>query len=61
MMTVKEMALDVVENQPEDVSWEEIMRELTFERMVERGLADSQADRVIPHSAMAQRIAQWHS
>ena len=30
----------IVEDQPEDASYEEIMRELAFDRMVERGLQD---------------------
>jgi predicted transcriptional regulator len=33
--------------QPDDATYEEIMRELAFERMIERGLSDSRAGRVI--------------
>ncbi|MFW8602420.1 hypothetical protein ACOHYD_13185 [Desulfobacterota bacterium M19] len=38
--TVKEKITKVVLSQPEDASYDEIMRELAFERMVDRGLAD---------------------
>jgi len=31
----------IIQEQPEDASYEEILRELAFERMVERGLEDS--------------------
>ena len=39
--------------------YEEIMRELAFERMVERGLADSRTGRVISNEEMARRIRSW--
>ncbi len=57
--TVKEKITEVVLSQPEDASYEEIMRELAFERMVDRGLADVRADRVISNDEMAGRIRTW--
>jgi len=47
MQTAKEKITEVVSAQPEDASYEEIMRELAFERMVERGLDDARKGRVI--------------
>lgn len=35
----KAMIREVIEAQPDDASHEEIMRELAFERMADRGLA----------------------
>jgi hypothetical protein len=49
----------VVQEQPEDATYEEIMRELAFERMVARGLEDSRADRVISNDEMRRRIRTW--
>ncbi len=57
--TVKEKITAVVLSQPEDASYEEIMRELAFERMVDRGLADIRAGRVISNDEMAGRIRTW--
>jgi predicted transcriptional regulator len=57
--TVKEKITEVVLSQPEDASYEEIMRELAFERMVDRGLADVRAGRVISNDEMAGRIRTW--
>jgi len=57
--TVKEKITEVVLSQPEDASYDEIMRELAFERMVDRGLADVRADRVISNDEMAGRIRTW--
>ena len=57
--TVKEKITEIVLSQPEDASYEEIIRELAFERMVDRGLADVRADRVISNDEMAGRIRKW--
>ena len=57
-MTVKEKMKAVIEAQPDDSSYDEILRELAFERMVERGLADSRQGRVISNDEMGRRIRQ---
>jgi hypothetical protein len=59
MPTVKERMVEVVRSQPEDASYEEIMRELAFERMVFRGLEDSRSERVISNEEMKRRIRSW--
>lgn len=56
MSTAKQKMAEVIQSQPDDASYEEIMRELAFERMVARGLEDSRKDRVIANEDMAQRI-----
>lgn len=57
--TVKEKITEVVLSLPEDASYDEIMRELAFERMVDRGLAAVRAGRVISNDEMAGRIRTW--
>lgn len=57
--TAKKQILDLVEQQPEDSSYDEILRELAFARMIERGLADSEAGRTISHEEMGRRIRSW--
>ena len=46
----------IIQEQPEDASYEEILRELAFERMVERGLEDSRKGKVISNEEMENRI-----
>lgn len=58
-LTAKEQMVQIIQAQPEDSSYEEILRELAFARMVERGLADADAGRTISHEEMGQRIASW--
>ncbi len=57
--TVKEKIAKVVMSQPEDATYDEIMRELAFARMVDRGLEDVRSGRVISNSEMANRIRSW--
>lgn len=57
--TPKELMLQTIEELPDDSSYEEILRELAFARMVERGLADADAGRTISHEEMGRRIASW--
>ena len=59
MSTVKEELTRLIQGQPEDSSREEIVRELAFHVMVERGLADSDAKRTISNGEMAHRIGAW--
>ena len=59
MSTAKEELTRLIEEQPDDSSPEEIVRELAFHVMVERGLADSDAKRVISNDEMARRIRKW--
>jgi predicted transcriptional regulator len=59
MSKAKEELTKLIEQQPEDSSREEIIRELAFHVMVQRGLADSDAGRVISNEEMARRIRSW--
>jgi len=59
MSTVKEELIRLIQDQPDDSSQEEILRELAFAAMVERGIADSDAGRVISNEEMARRIESW--
>jgi predicted transcriptional regulator len=55
-MTARERLKDVIEAQPDDASYDEILRALVFERMIERGLADARAGRTISDEEMGKRI-----
>ena len=59
MSKAKEELTELIKEQPEDSSREEIVRELAFHVMVQRGLADSDAGRVISNDEMARRISSW--
>ncbi|RIH81488.1 hypothetical protein Mterra_03132 [Calidithermus terrae] len=58
-MSVKERMTRIIQEQPEDSSFEEILRELAFARMVDRGLEDSRANRVVSTEELKQKIGAW--
>ncbi len=59
MSDVKQKMADSIKKQPDDATYEEIMRELLFERMIQRGLEDSRKNRVISNDEMQRRIKTW--
>ena len=59
MSTAKEELTRLIQGQPDDSSREEIVRELAFHVMVERGLADSDAMRAVSNKEMERRIRSW--
>ena len=61
MPSAKEQIAKIIQDQPDDSSYDEILRELAFARMIERGLADSDARRTISHEEMGRRIKTWGS
>jgi len=59
MPTAKEKMTEIIQNQPDDSSYDEILKELAFARMVERGLEDSRSGRTISNEEMGSRISSW--
>ena len=59
MSLVKEKMAKIIQEQPEDSSYDEVLRELAFTRMIERGIEDSQANRTISNDEMKHRIKTW--
>jgi len=59
MATVKERMSEIIQEQPEDSTYEEILRELAFSRMVERGLENSRTGQIISNQKMEHRICTW--
>ena len=59
MATAKEHIAEVLKRQPDDSSYDEIVRELAFDLMVQRGLKDSDERRTVSNEEMARRIKAW--
>lgn len=49
----------IIEDQPEDSSLDDILRELAFYRLVERGLTDAEEDDTVDHAGLRRHIASW--
>jgi len=59
MISPKKKITKLVQELPEDSSYDEILKELAFERMVERGLADSKSGKTISDAQLSRRIKTW--
>jgi predicted transcriptional regulator len=58
-MTDKQRAIETIERLPESATLEDILAELYFRQKVERGLADAQQGRTVPHEQAKQRLSPW--
>lgn len=59
MATAKEHIAEIIKRQPDDSSYDDIVRELAFDLMVQRGLKDSDERRTISNEEMKRRIKTW--
>lgn len=59
MATAKETISEIIARQPDDSSYDEILRELAFARMVQRGLEDSAAGRTVSDGEVKRKIDSW--
>ncbi len=59
MNTAKALIQNLVQSQPEDATYDEIVRERAFDRMVQRGLEDARKRRVVSNEDMLHRIKTW--
>jgi predicted transcriptional regulator len=59
MSTAKEIITELVQKQPDDSSYDEIIRELAFDRVIQRGLKDSDEGRAISNEELRHRINTW--
>ncbi len=54
--TVKEEAHRLIDLLPDEATWEDLMYRLYVRQAVEQGLADSDADRVVPVEDVRARL-----
>ena len=53
------VAVTIIRSQPVDASLDDILRALGFHRVVERGLADAKAGRVISQENFRRKLDTW--
>ena len=59
MTAPKKQIKKIVDSLPEDSSYDEILKELAFHKMIEKGLKDSDQRKVISNEEMKKRINTW--
>jgi predicted transcriptional regulator len=58
---VKEQVIDLVRNLPDEVTVDDIMRELYFKIQVDKGLEELDEGEGIPHEEVERRLSRWLS
>jgi predicted transcriptional regulator len=51
----------LIQSLPDDVTYDDILREIAFARMVARGIEDAQQGRVMTTEELEQRISTWRT
>ncbi|MCR1795732.1 MULTISPECIES: hypothetical protein [unclassified Leptospira] len=59
MPSTKQQALDLIENLPDDSSFDDIMEELFFSKKVQEGLSDLDSSKTISHKQVLEEITKW--
>jgi len=57
-MTTKERVRDLLDRLPDDCSIDDVLYHLYVVQAIERGLADADAGRTIPHEQVAEEMRQ---
>lgn len=61
MDTAKDQVQKILEKLPDDASFEDIQYHIYVRQMIERGLADVEAGRVVTHEEVERRLAKWRT
>ncbi|MCP4156093.1 MAG: hypothetical protein GY757_50705 [bacterium] len=56
---VKQQVLKLVESLPEEVTVDDVMRELYFKAQVDEGLRELDEGKGIPHMEVEQKLSKW--
>jgi predicted transcriptional regulator len=57
--TAKAQMVEIIQELPEDTSFDEILRELAFFRLVERGQSDFETGRLLSADDVRKRVRSW--
>lgn len=49
----------IIDDLPDDVSYDELIKELLFKHMLERGIRDSQLNKITSDEELGREIEKW--
>lgn len=61
MPSAKQQIARILQDQPDDSSYGEMLRELAFAQMIKKRLAESDTGRTISYDKMGRRIKTWRN
>ena len=60
MASAKETMAEIIARQPDDSSYDAILRELAYARVIQRGLEDVDAGKTLTNEEIEKSIESWH-
>jgi predicted transcriptional regulator len=57
--SAKQHLITILQQQPDDSSYDELLKELSFARMIDRGLKDAEAGRTVSNDDVRREIRSW--
>lgn len=55
----RKAAIEIIRRQPADASFDDVLRALAFHRVVDKGLADAEAGRVMSNESFRRKLRSW--
>ena len=59
MATAKEEIIEILDQQPDDSSYDKLLQELAFKKMIDAGLADVDSGKTISNDEISEKINSW--
>lgn len=59
MSPMQEHLIEVIRNQPEDATWDELLEQVFLQKMVDEGLEDVHAGLVVSNQDALDKIRSW--
>ena len=60
-MTSKEIAIKIIQELPDSVTWADIEERIRFLAGIDKGLADIKSGNIIPHEEVKESLKKWLS
>jgi predicted transcriptional regulator len=60
-MTSKEIAIKIIQDLPDSVTWADIEERIRFLAAIDRGLADIKSGKILPHKEVKESLKKWLS
>ncbi len=59
MSPIQDHLVDLIRQQPEDATWDQLMEQILIQHMVDEGLEDARAGRMLSNEDALTKIRSW--
>ncbi|MDC3417004.1 hypothetical protein [Aquibacillus salsiterrae] len=58
-MSTKKEVIKLIKDLPENVTLDDIMRELYVRKKIEKGIKELDAEKFVPHEVVKEKLGKW--